>query len=424
MLVALYIVGAVVIVAAVVVLAYLCLMLLRQNGRLLERIEALEEAMRESAAALATERQLAVESRLAQVEARMAQTEERLAQAQERLIERAVARATAQAQPRNGAAAPEPGPRPAPQPAPAVRPDDPFQPGQPAPAVRAPDLDGKRVSLGDFKGKRVVAVMWNPGCGFCDMIAPGLAESVAALRQRNTELVLLAHGNRADNRRLLRERGLQVPTLLVDEAQPRTPGFSNYGTPTAFLIDERGVVARGPEVGANNVPALIRELLAAPPGDTATRLPGEKPLTESRIEREGLRPGTPAPVFRLPDLDGRVRSLAEYRGQKVLVVFSDPNCGPCLNLAPKLQAAHASRGSQSPHLIMVSRGSPEENRQKAGELGLTFPIVLQDKWKTSKEFGIFATPVAFLIDEQGKVAQEVAIGEEAILNLVNTVPTG
>jgi len=66
----------------------------------------------------------------------------------------------------------------------------------------------------------------------------------------------------------------------------------------------------------------------------------------------------------------------------------------------------------------VSRGSPEEYRRTARELGLTFPIVLQEKWKTSQQYNVFATPAAFLIDEQGVVAREVAIGEAAILKLL------
>jgi hypothetical protein len=43
--------------------------------------------------------------------------------------------------------------------------------------------------------------------------------------------------------------------------------------------------------------------------------------------------------------------------------------------------------------------------------------VLQDKWKLSKEYGIFATPVAFLIAENGVIARDVAVGKEAILAL-------
>jgi peroxiredoxin len=66
---------------------------------------------------------------------------------------------------------------------------------------------------------------------------------------------------------------------------------------------------------------------------------------------------------------------------------------------------------------MVARGDPEENRCKAQEHGFEFPVVLQERWKLSKEYGIFATPVAFLIDEDGVIARNVAQGVDEILAL-------
>jgi peroxiredoxin len=67
----------------------------------------------------------------------------------------------------------------------------------------------------------------------------------------------------------------------------------------------------------------------------------------------------------------------------------------------------------------VGRGSVEENRKKAEQFGFEFPVVLQDQWKLSKEYGIFATPVAFLIAENGMIAKNVAVGKEAILALAH-----
>jgi hypothetical protein len=67
--------------------------------------------------------------------------------------------------------------------------------------------------------------------------------------------------------------------------------------------------------------------------------------------------------------------------------------------------------------MLVGRGTVDENQEKARKFGFDFPVVLQDKWKLSKEYGIFATPVAFLIAEDGVIAQDVAVGKDAILAL-------
>jgi hypothetical protein len=68
---------------------------------------------------------------------------------------------------------------------------------------------------------------------------------------------------------------------------------------------------------------------------------------------------------------------------------------------------------------MVSRGEAEANRAKASAHGLTFPIVLQRQWEISREYGMFATPIAYLIDAAGVIATEVAVGVEPILSLLS-----
>jgi peroxiredoxin len=138
-------------------------------------------------------------------------------------------------------------------------------------------------------------------------------------------------------------------------------------------------------------------------------------LNNSRINRNGLPLGVLAPVFRLPQLDGTELSLEEYRGQRVLLVFSDPECGPCNELAPQLEQLH--RRTTHLQIIMISRRDPEVNRIKATEHGLTFPVVMQRQWEISRDYGIFATPVAYLIDAEGIIAADVAVGNEAILAL-------
>src|SRR4051812_29541268 len=52
----------------------------------------------------------------------------------------------------------------------------------------------------------------------------------------------------------------------------------------------------------------------------------------------GLAVGSEAPAFELPDLAGNRKSLAQYRGQPVLLIFFNPACGFCRDLAPKLAA--------------------------------------------------------------------------------------
>jgi thiol-disulfide isomerase/thioredoxin len=113
--------------------------------------------------------------------------------------------------------------------------------------------------------------------------------------------------------------------------------------------------------------------------------------------------------------------LSDFRGKPVLIVFSDPNCGPCMLLAPQLEAFHR-RTPQLP-LVMISRGDVDVNRRKAAEFEFSFPVVLQKQWEISRQYAMFATPIGYLIDEQGKIAANVAVGVEPILALATRAAT-
>ena len=69
-------------------------------------------------------------------------------------------------------------------------------------------------------------------------------------------------------------------------------------------------------------------------------------------------------------------------------------------------------------VVMISRGEPKENRVKVKEHGLTFPVVLQQRWEISRLYAMFATPIAYLIDESGVVERNVVVGVEPILDLM------
>ena len=156
----------------------------------------------------------------------------------------------------------------------------------------------------------------------------------------------------------------------------------------------------------------LERVAASPAPEVRTR-----ELRESRVIRDGLKAGTPAPRFSLPDIHGGMVSLDQFRGRKVLLVFSDPQCGPCDTLAPKLVRLHLKQRDNGMAVVMVGRGDREENEKKAIEYGISFPVVLQEKWKLSRQYGIFATPVAFLIDKDGVIVRNVATGTDEVMAL-------
>jgi peroxiredoxin len=279
------------------------------------------------------------------------------------------------------------------------------------PEFRLPDLDGRERGLDEWRGKKTLLVHWGAQCGYCDVIAPSLVRLQPALRRAGTEILLVSWGDAEDNRAMLSEHGLTCTVLLQSPGHEVGP-FDTLGTPVAYLLDEGGHVAGPLALGADDVVELARTAAQA-----RKPLPSERPLHESRIERDGLARGTPAPGFTLPTLDGGSLSLADYRGRRVLLVFSDPGCGPCDELLPELVALHERLDERESALLLVGRGDLEANREKRERYGIEFPVVLQHRWRLSRDYGIFATPVAFLIGRDGVIAADVAQGQNEILAL-------
>jgi peroxiredoxin/uncharacterized membrane protein YphA (DoxX/SURF4 family) len=134
-------------------------------------------------------------------------------------------------------------------------------------------------------------------------------------------------------------------------------------------------------------------------------------------EAEGLPVGAEAPQFSLSGIYGETLTLDALRssGKTVMLLFTDPGCGPCNALLPEVgrwQEEHANRLT----LSLVSRGGVEENKTKAQEHALE-NVVLQKDWEVSESYEVKGTPSAVLISPEGKIASPVAGGAEGIRDL-------
>ncbi|MFN0070602.1 MAG: PqqD family peptide modification chaperone [Chloroflexota bacterium] len=149
---------------------------------------------------------------------------------------------------------------------------------------------------------------------------------------------------------------------------------------------------------------------------------GGLPIRESQLQRDGLAIGSVAPEFTLPDLDENPRTLSELRaGREAVIVFSDPQCGPCMALWPTLVQCQPELLRNNVTLAIVSRGELEANRAKAQEFGASFPILRQMHWEISLEYATFETPVAYHLDAQGIVTRNVSVGGPEIEKLLNDI---
>ena len=106
-------------------------------------------------------------------------------------------------------------------------------PGQAAPAVRGIDVNGKAVSLADFRGKTVVLEWNNPNCPFVQKHYTG--GNMQALQQKNTAggVVWLAINSTAES-----HSDYMAPTKLA-------AWFAEQkAAPTAIVMDPKGEIGR------------------------------------------------------------------------------------------------------------------------------------------------------------------------------------
>ena len=105
--------------------------------------------------------------------------------------------------------------------------------------------------------------------------------------------------------------------------------------------------------------------------------------------------------------------LSENRGKKTLLLFWNPACGFCSQMLDRLKQWEKNRGSGAPELLLVSTGTVQTNR----EMGLVSEILLDQSFATATLFGASGTPSAILVDEHGKIASQVGVGADAVINL-------
>ena len=135
----------------------------------------------------------------------------------------------------------------------------------------------------------------------------------------------------------------------------------------------------------------------------------------SRLGRDGLKVGKKAPDFTLPSTANGEVSLHDFAGRKVLLVFTQSGCGPCHEMAPEFNRLHDKGEHQ---VVVVNNGESEETREWADEVHARFPVLIQEKFSLSKRYEIFATPFAFVIDEQGVIASNGIVGSAQYLGYV------
>ena len=135
-----------------------------------------------------------------------------------------------------------------------------------------------------------------------------------------------------------------------------------------------------------------------------------------------LEIGTTAPDFTLPDQNGALHSLADYRGQKVILYFYPrDNTAGCTKQACAFGELYPQFREKGAVVLGVSKDSVASHKRFEEKYGLPFTLlsdtekeVIQayDVWKEKKNYGKVSMGVVrstYLIDENGAKIKEQAL---------------
>ena len=131
-----------------------------------------------------------------------------------------------------------------------------------------------------------------------------------------------------------------------------------------------------------------------------------------------LEIGTKAPEFTLPDQNGDMKSLSDYRGKKVVLYFypKDMTAG-CTKQACAFGELYPQFMEKGAVVLGVSKDTVASHKKFEEKYGLPFTLlsdvekeVIQayDVWKEKKNYGKVTMGVVrstYLIDEEGMIAK-------------------
>jgi peroxiredoxin len=121
----------------------------------------------------------------------------------------------------------------------------------------------------------------------------------------------------------------------------------------------------------------------------------------------------PAPAVQWSQLDGKVGSLAAWKGRVVLVNFWATSCVTCVREMPNLVKTYEKFHDKGLEMVAVamSYDRPDYVMNYVHSNRLPFQVGLDVDGKIAKAFGdVSLTPTTFLIDRQGNIVKKY-IGE-------------
>lgn len=217
-------------------------------------------------------------------------------------------------------------------------------------------------------------------------------------------------------------KGLGLTSIVLQNDREFMHTYQSIGTPSTFVISSDGKIARSFAIRAEAIELLathiapVTTLIKPNALQPASNCSNDNAAARISDSSGALKIGEPAPEIKLLDLDGKKIDLADFRGNELVLLFWNPECGFCNRMLDDLKTWETNLPKDAPKLLLVSTGTIEANRS----LGINSPILLDQDFATGSKFGAGGTPSAIRIDSKGNIASEVVAGAQSVLALIGT----
>jgi thiol-disulfide isomerase/thioredoxin len=154
--------------------------------------------------------------------------------------------------------------------------------GKPAPQFTLVDLQGKKVSLKDYKGRPVLVNFWATWCAPCKLEMPWFEEFRKKYGPQGFEILGIAEDDAGKDEiaKAVKRINVSYPILLTDPKVSPAYGGVDY-LPESFYVDRNGIVqtetsglGSKDEIEAN-IKRLVETGAAAPAATTTTAASGQ-----------------------------------------------------------------------------------------------------------------------------------------------------
>jgi peroxiredoxin len=119
--------------------------------------------------------------------------------------------------------------------------------------------------------------------------------------------------------------------------------------------------------------------------------------------------GVSAPNFTFSDLDGKMVSLADYKGKVVLLNIWATWCSPCVEEMPSMEKLHQELKGEGFEILAVSidASGAKDVLPFMKKYKLSFPALTDTRGAIKELYQTTGVPESFIIDKDGIIVEKV-----------------